>query len=151
MNFRVFAFFRWLSFSLRVLPVITEFHIYASSRAQNQRRNQFCSLSTFSQLRKVKKRRTENCLGRVEPGNTSLNRRWTLSQPASPDKTHSTKQGRHCSTLVPLHPNSTWLSWWRNGATDNTTSCGLHPFVHCAVWGEKNKNWQESGCEAQGQ
>lgn len=34
-------------------------------------------------------RRTENWLGHVEPGNTSLNRRWTLSQPSSPDKTHT--------------------------------------------------------------
>lgn len=95
------------------------------------------ALSHSRGRRKKESRRRENWVGRVEPGNTSLNRRWTLSQPSSPDKTHSTKQGRHCSTVVPLHPNSTWLSWWRNGATDNTASCGLLSIVHCAAWGKK--------------
>lgn len=54
-----------------------------------------------------------------EPGNTSFKRRWALSQPFSPDKTHSTKQGQRCSKVAPVHPNSTWLSWLRHGTTDN--------------------------------
>lgn len=106
-----------------------------------------------------------------EPGKTSLIRRWALSQPSCADKTHSTKQGQHCSPAASPHPNSKRLSRWRNGAMDNSTSCDLratprgvdlkwppntvrlyifadHMFMYCVengvtqCWKSKLKSWQ---------
>lgn len=110
------------------VPVITYLHTN-SSKTPRIIREAFCYLEAFCfhfclvfvpWVRKMKRMRAEDkeqtgdseVWSVCEPGNTSLNRRWALSQPFSTDKTHSTKQGQHCSMVAPKEHMAELVKEW---------------------------------------